>query len=113
MYKRVLLKLSGEALAAGRGFGIDVPYIHKIAAEIAEVQKQGTEIAIVVGGGSIFRSVAEQAAHMDRDAADNMGMLSTGLNYIAVPDAIEKQNIQCRVMTAIEMHQLAQPDIRH
>ena len=112
MYKRVLLKLSGEALAAGRGFGIDVPYIHKIAAEIAEVQKQGTEIALVIGGGNFFRGIAEQAAHMDRVAADNMGMLSTVLNSIAMQDAIEKQNIQCRVMTAIEMHQVAEPYIR-
>jgi uridylate kinase len=112
MYKRVLLKLSGEALAAGRGFGIDVPYIHKIAAEIAEVQKMGAEIAIVVGGGNFFRGVAEQAAHMDRVAADNMGMLSTVLNSIALQDAIEKQGLQCRVMTAIEMHQVAEPYIR-
>jgi len=112
MYKRVLLKLSGEALAAGRGFGIDVPYIHKIAAEIAEVSKQGAEIAIVVGGGNFFRGVAEQAAHMDRVAADNMGMLSTVLNAIALQDAIEKQGLQCRVMTAIEMHQVAEPYIR-
>ncbi len=112
MYKRVLLKISGEALAAGRGFGIDVPYIHKIAGEIAEVQKMGAEIAIVVGGGNFFRGVAEQAAHMDRVAADNMGMLSTVLNSIALQDAIEKQGLQCRVMTAIEMHQVAEPYIR-
>ena len=112
MYKRVLLKLSGEALAAGRGFGIDVPYIHKIAAEIAQVQALGVEISLVIGGGNFFRGIAEQAAHMDRVAADNMGMLSTVLNSIALQDAIEKQNLQCRVMTAIEMHQIAEPYIR-
>jgi len=112
MYKRVLLKLSGEALAAGRGFGIDVPYIHKIAAEIAQVQALGVEISLVIGGGNFFRGIAEQAAHMDRVAADNMGMLSTVLNSIAMQDAIEKQGIQCRVMTAIEMHQVAEPYIR-
>jgi len=112
MYKRVLLKLSGEALAAGRGFGIDVPYIHKIAAEIAEVHADGAEIAIVIGGGNFYRGVAEQAAHMDRVAADNMGMLSTILNSIAMQDAIEKQGINCRVMTAIAMSQIAEPYIR-
>jgi len=112
MYKRVLLKLSGEALAAGRGFGVDVAFLHTIASEIAEVQATGCEIAIVVGGGNFFRGVAEQAAHMDRVAADHMGMLSTVLNAIALQDAIEKHGLFCRVMSAIEMHEVAEPYIR-
>jgi hypothetical protein len=90
MYKRVVLKLSGEALAAGRGFGVDVTKIHEIAGEIAEVHKLGVEIAIVVGGGNFFRGVAEQAKHMDRVSADNMGMLATVINALAIQDAIEK-----------------------
>jgi uridylate kinase len=90
MYKRVLLKISGEALAAGKGFGIDAVFIHKIAAEIAAVHALGCEIAIVVGGGNFFRGVAQQAIDMDRVAADHMGMLSTVINAIALQDAIEK-----------------------
>ena len=77
MYKRILLKLSGEALAAGRGFGVDVDTVHQISMEIAEVRESGVEIAIVVGGGNFFRGVAEQARHMDRVSADHMGMLGT------------------------------------
>jgi uridylate kinase len=112
MYKRVLLKISGEALAAGRGFGIDAVFIHKIAEEIAEVHAQGCEIGIVVGGGNFFRGVAQQAIDMDRVAADHMGMLSTVINSIALQDAIEKRGLFCRVMSAIEMHQVAEPYIR-
>ncbi len=112
MYKRVVLKLSGEALAAGRGFGVDVTRVHEIAAEIAEVHAQGVEIALVVGGGNFFRGVAEQAQHMDRVSADNMGMLATVINSLAVQDAIEKQGLHCRVMSAIEMHQVCEPYIR-
>ena len=112
MYKRVLLKLSGEALAAGRGFGIDAVFIHKVAEEIAAVHALGCEIAIVVGGGNFFRGVAQQAIDMDRVAADHMGMLSTVINSIALQDAIEKRGLFCRVMSAIEMHQVAEPYIR-
>ncbi len=112
MYKRVLLKISGEALAAGRGFGIDAIFIHKIAEEIAEVHAMGCEIAIVVGGGNFFRGVAQQAIDMDRVAADHMGMLSTVINSIALQDAIEKRGLFCRVMSAIEMHEVAEPYIR-
>jgi uridylate kinase len=112
MYKRVLLKLSGEALAAGKGFGIDAIFIHKVAAEIAAVHALGCEIAIVVGGGNFFRGVAQQAIDMDRVAADHMGMLSTVINSIALQDAIEKLGLFCRVMSAIEMHQVAEPYIR-
>jgi len=112
MYKRILLKLSGEALAAGRGFGIDAIFIHKVAAEIAAVHALGCEIGIVVGGGNFFRGVAQQAIDMDRVAADHMGMLSTVINAIALQDAIEKLGLVCRVMSAIEMHEVAEPYIR-
>ena len=112
MYKRVVLKLSGEALAAGKGFGVDVDRVYEIAAEIAEVHELGVEIAVVVGGGNFFRGVAEQAKAMDRVSADNMVMLATVINAIALQDAIEKQGPFCRVMSAIEMHQVAEPYIR-
>src|SRR6202047_1374413 len=112
MYKRVLLKISGEALAAGKGFGIDAIFIHKVAAEIAAVHALGCEVAIVVGGGNFFRGVAQQAIDMDRVAADHMGMLSTVINAIALQDAIEKLGLFCRVMSAIEMHEVAEPYIR-
>jgi uridylate kinase len=112
MYKRVLLKISGEALAAGKGFGIDAVFIHKVAEEIAAVHALGCEIGIVVGGGNFFRGVAQQAIDMDRVAADHMGMLSTVINSIALQDAIEKRGLFCRVMSAIEMHQVAEPYIR-
>jgi uridylate kinase len=112
MYKRVVLKLSGEALAAGRGFGVDVIKIHEIAGEIAEVHKLGVEIAIVVGGGNFFRGVAEQAKNMDRVSADNMGMLATVINALAIQDALEKRGTHCRVMSAIEMNQVCEPYIR-
>jgi uridylate kinase len=112
MYKRILLKISGEALAAGAGFGIDAIFIHKVAAEIASVHRLGCEIGIVVGGGNFFRGVAQQAIDMDRVAADHMGMLSTVINAIAMQDAIEKMGLPCRVMTAIQIHQVAEPYIR-
>jgi uridylate kinase len=112
MYKRVLLKLSGEALAAGAGFGIDAIFIHKVAAEIGAAHALGCEIGIVVGGGNFFRGVAQQAIDMDRVAADHMGMLSTVINAIALQDAIEKLGLFCRVMSAIEIRQVAEPYIR-
>ncbi|SEG42899.1 uridylate kinase [Bryocella elongata] len=112
MYKRVLLKISGEALAAGRGFGVDAVFINAIAEEIVDVARSGCEVAIVVGGGNFFRGVAEQAQHMDRVAADHMGMLSTVINAVALQDAIEKTGVYCRVMSAIAMHQVAEPYIR-
>jgi uridylate kinase len=111
-YKRILLKLSGEALAADRGFGVDSERIHEIAAEIGEVQRLGVEIAVVVGGGNFFRGVAEQARDMDRVSADHMGMLATVINSLALQDAMEKQGIHTRVMSAIEMNQVAEPFIR-
>lgn len=112
MYKRVLLKLSGEALAAGSGFGIDAVFIHKVAEEIAAAHALGCQIGIVVGGGNFFRGVAQQAIDMDRVAADHMGMLSTVINSIALQDALEKRGLTCRVMSAIQMHQVAEPYIR-
>jgi len=111
-FKRVLLKLSGEALAAGQGFGVDVTRIHQVAAELQDVHSLGVEIAIVVGGGNFFRGVAEQARDMDRVAADHMGMLATVINAIALQDALEKREVFTRVMTAIEMNQVAEPFIR-
>ena len=111
-FKRVLLKLSGEALAAGQGFGVDATRIHQIAAELQDVHSLGVEIAIVVGGGNFFRGVTEQARDMDRVAADHMGMLATVINAIALQDALEKRAVFTRVMTAIEMNQVAEPFIR-
>jgi uridylate kinase len=112
VYKRILLKLSGEALAADKGFGVDNTRVHEIAAEIADVHKLGIELGIVVGGGNFFRGVAEQAKDMDRISADHMGMLATMINSLALQDALEKQNVFTRVMSAIEMNQIAEPFIR-
>jgi uridylate kinase len=111
-FKRVLLKLSGEALAANQGFGVDTDRIHEIAAELADVHKLGVQIAIVVGGGNFFRGVAEQAKDMDRVSADHMGMLATVINALALQDALEKQNVYTRVQSAIKMEQVAEPFIR-
>ena len=112
MYKRIVLKLSGEALAGERGFGLDADKVAEVTAEIADVHSLGVEIAIVVGGGNIFRGVAQQAKDMDRVGADNMGMLATVINAIALQDALEQQGVQCRVMTAVFMNQIAEPYIR-
>ena len=112
IFKRILLKLSGEALAAERGFGVDTTRIHEIAGEIQEVHALGVQIAIVVGGGNFFRGVAEQARDMDRVSADHMGMLATVINALALQDALEKRGLYTRVMSAIEMNQVAEPFIR-
>ncbi len=112
IYKRILLKLSGEALAAGQGFGVDNTRVHEIAAEIADVHRLGVQIGLVVGGGNFFRGVAEQAKDMDRVSADHMGMLATMINALALQDALEKQGVNTRVMSAIEMNQVAEPFIR-
>jgi uridylate kinase len=111
-FKRILLKLSGEALAGEKGFGVETNRIHQIAAEIKDVHELGVEIAIVVGGGNFFRGVAEQARDMDRVSADHMGMLATVINSLALQDALEKQNVYTRVMSALEMNQVAEPFIR-
>ena len=112
VFKRILLKLSGEALAGTQGFGVETERIHAIAAELAEVQSLGIQIAIVVGGGNFFRGVADQARHMDRVSADHMGMLATVINALALQDALEKAGVYTRVMSAIEMNQVAEPFIR-
>src|SRR3981189_3969214 len=112
IFKRILLKTSGEALAAPQGFGVDTTRIHEIAAELADVRSLGIQMAIVVGGGNFFRGVAEQAKDMDRVSADHMGMLATVINALALQDALEKQNVYTRVQTAIEMNQVAEPFIR-
>jgi len=112
IFKRILLKLSGEALAATQGFGVDTVRIHEVAAELADVHKLGIQMAIVVGGGNFFRGVADQARNMDRVSADHMGMLATVINSLALQDALEKQNVFTRVQTAIEMNQVAEPFIR-
>jgi len=112
VFKRILLKISGEALAAQQGFGVDTARIHEIAAEVADVHALGVQIAIVVGGGNFFRGVADQAKDMDRVSADHMGMLATVINALALQDALEKQKVYTRVMSAIEMNQVAEPFIR-
>jgi uridylate kinase len=111
-FKRILLKLSGEALAASKGFGIDTERIHQIAGEIQETVALDVQIAIVVGGGNFFRGVADQAKDMDRVSADHMGMLATVINALALQDALEKRGVFTRVMSAIEMNQVAEPYIR-
>ena len=112
VFKRILLKLSGEALAANQGFGVDPIRVHEIAAELQDVHSLGVQIAIVIGGGNFFRGVAIQARDMDRVSADHMGMLATVINALALQDALEKQGLHTRVMSAIEMNQVAEPFIR-
>src|SRR5271154_6004503 len=111
-YTRIVLKLSGEALAGGGAFGVDPERVKSLAAEIAEVAKTGVQMGLVVGGGNFFRGVAAAAMDMDRVAADHMGMLATVINAIALQDALEKAGVPTRVMTAIQMHQVAEPYIR-
>ncbi len=111
-YKRILLKLSGEALAGGGAFGIDGQRVKVLAAEVAEVASSGVEIGIVVGGGNFFRGVAAAARNMDRVTADHMGMLATVINALGLQDALEQIGVHTRVMSAIEMHQVAEPYIR-
>ena len=111
-YQRVLLKLSGEALMGAQSSGIDSAIAEEIAQDIAEVQKFGVQIAIVIGGGNIFRGLAASARGMDRATADYMGMLATVINALALSDAIERYDVPTRVLTAIEMRQVAEPFIR-
>lgn len=112
-YSRVLLKISGEALSGDSGIGIDPAIIKKIAGEIYDVVNvTGVEMAIVVGGGNIFRGIAGSAKGMDRGTADYMGMLATVINGLALQDAIEKLGLETRVQSAIEMRQVAEPYIR-
>jgi uridylate kinase len=111
-YRRIVLKLSGEALAGSQGYGIDPPVLDRIAAEVREVVALGVQVAIVIGGGNIFRGVAASAGGMDRATADYMGMLATVINALALQDAIEKVGLQTRVLSAIEMRAVAEPYIR-
>ena len=111
-YSRVIIKLSGGALAGNQEYGIDPQFINSIAKEIKSVLTTGAEIAIVVGGGNIFRGVAGSAKGMDRGTADYMGMLATVINSLALQDALEKLNLETRVQTAIAMRQVAEPYIR-
>src|SRR5690348_8918 len=111
-YSRILLKLSGEALLGRRDYGIDPDVVGSIAGEIVEVHSWGVAIAAVVGGGNIFRGAAAAADGMDRATADYMGMLATVMNGLALQDAIEKLGVQTRVMTGLEMNEVAEPFIR-
>ena len=111
-FKRIVLKLSGEALAGKQGYGIDPKTVDLIARDIATVTKQGIQVAIVVGGGNIWRGLSGSAEGMDRVSADYMGMLATVMNSLALQDALEKLGIATRVQTAINMQQVAEPYIR-
>ena len=112
IYKRVLLKLSGEALMGEQQFGVDPAVVTRIARDVGELQGLGVETAIVIGGGNIFRGLAASARGMDRATADYMGMLATVINGLALQDALEQQNVVTRVVTAIEMRAVAEPFIR-
>ena len=111
-YKRVLYKLSGEALAGGKGFGIDSEVVTKITSQIVEVVKQGVEVAIVVGGGNIWRGKTGEELGMERATADSMGMLATVMNSLALQDALEQKGVDTRVLTSVEMKAMAEPYIR-
>ena len=111
-YQRILLKLSGEALAGPQSFGLDAERVKGLALEVAAVASKGIQVGVVVGGGNIFRGVALAAKSMDRVAADHMGMLATVINALALQDALEQIGAHTRVMSAIQMHQVAEPYIR-
>jgi uridylate kinase len=111
-YRRILLKLSGEALAGSQGYGIDPLMIDRIASEVRDVAALGVQVAIVIGGGNIFRGVAASAGGMERATADYMGMLATVINALALQDGLEKVGLQTRVLSAIEMRAVAEPYIR-
>src|SRR5213592_331618 len=111
-YKRVLLKLSGEALMGEKAFGIDPEVVRRIASEIKDVHKLGVQIAVVIGGGNIFRGLAASAQGFDRVSADHVGMLATVMNALALQDALEKMDVFTRVQSAIEMREVAELFIR-
>ncbi|MBA3449999.1 MAG: UMP kinase [Chloroflexia bacterium] len=111
-FHRVLLKLSGEAMVGESAYGIDPTVVDHLARQIKDVAEQQVQIAIVIGGGNIWRGLAASGQGMDRATADYMGMVATVLNGLALQDALEKQDVQTRVMTAIEMHEVAEPYIR-
>ncbi len=112
IYRRVLLKLSGEALMGEQQFGVDPAVANRIALDVGAIQSLGVETAIVIGGGNIFRGLAASARGMDRATADYMGMLATVINALALQDALEQHNVVTRVVTAIEMRAVAEPFIR-
>ena len=111
-YRRVLLKISGEALMGEQNYGIDVNVARSVAEELKAVHKLGVQVAVVVGGGNIFRGVSKSAGNMDRSSADYIGMLATVMNAVVLQDALEKAEVQTRVMSAIDIPQLAEPFIR-
>jgi len=111
-FRKILLKLSGEALSGGEGFGINPETVKEIARQVGEVYGLGVQIAMVIGGGNIFRGVTGKALGMDRATGDYMGMLATVINSLAVQDALEKQGVPTRVMTSMEMRSIAEPYIR-
>lgn len=110
-YKRILLKLSGEALLGDRQYGIDPKFTRYIAQEVKKAQKLGAQIGIVIGGGNIFRGMSASANGMDRVTADYMGMMATIMNALALQDALESEGIHCRVQTSLEMQEVAEPFI--
>ena len=112
IFQRVLLKLSGEALQGDQGYGISPPVLESIASQVKDIVDLGLELAIVIGGGNIFRGVRASAQGMDRASADYMGMLATVINAMALQDSLEAQGIDTRVLTAIEMQEIAEPYIR-
>jgi uridylate kinase len=111
-YERVLLKISGQSLAGSQGFGIDTVRIRKTAAEIAEVSRSGVQLGVVCGGGNIIRGITASAEGLGRATADYMGMLASVMNALALQDALEKEGAETRVLSAIEIHQVAEPHIR-
>jgi uridylate kinase len=111
-FQRILLKLSGEALMGGQNYGIDTLVAESVAQEIRDVHELGVEVAVVVGGGNIFRGVSKSAGNMDRASADYIGMLATVMNAVVLQDALERLDVATRVMSAIDIPQLAEPFIR-
>ncbi|WP_417820853.1 UMP kinase [Terasakiella sp.] len=112
VFKRVLLKLSGEGLMGKKQFGLDTEYVDQIASEVVKVHKLGTQICLVIGGGNIFRGISDAAAGIDRTSADHMGMLATVMNALAMQSALERQGVQTRVQSAIPMQSVCEPYIR-
>ena len=111
-YERILLKLSGEALAGGGHFGIDPDRVKALAVEVGDIAQKGLQVGLVIGGGNIFRGIALAAKNMDRVTGDHMGMLATVINSLAMQDALEHLGVQTRVMSAIQMHQVCEPYIK-
>jgi uridylate kinase len=111
-YKRILLKISGEVLMGDQGFGIDMKTVQAVAEEVADVARRGIELCLVIGGGNIFRGLSKAAVGMERSSADYMGMLATVMNALAMQNALEKQGIDTRVQSAIQMNSVCEPFIR-